>query len=139
MRAPVRADGERVLSFDQAHANAVAQLNAPKGKVNHLTVRQAMELYVEFKRSQGQSVADVMSRGTAHILPILGDLVVSELTAEELRRWLAAMASSRAQVRPKRRSPVSPRAGGRRGDPQTPRHRQPRFDDAEGALESRLR
>jgi len=96
------ADGERVLSFDQAHANAVAQLNAPKGKVSHLTVRQAMELYVEFKRSQGQSVADVMSRGTAHILPTLGDLVVSELTAEELRRWLAAMASSRAQVRPKR-------------------------------------
>src|ERR1700691_1911031 len=59
------ADGERVLSFEQAHANAVARLNAPKGKVSHLTVRQAMERYVEFKRSQGQSVADTMSRGNA--------------------------------------------------------------------------
>jgi hypothetical protein len=48
------------------------------------------------------SSPESLSRGTAHILPTLGDLVVSELTAEELRRWLAAMASSRAQVRPKR-------------------------------------
>jgi len=96
------ADGERVLSFDQAHANAVAQLNAPKGRVSNLTVRQAMDRYVEYKRNRGQSVADVMSRGTAHILPPLGDLVVSELTAEELERWLASMASSPAQVRPKR-------------------------------------
>jgi integrase len=96
------ADGERVLTFDQAHANAVAQLNMPQGKVSRITVRQAMERYVEFKRSQGQSVDDVMSRGTAHILPPLGDLAVSELAAEGLRRWLATMASSPAQLRPKR-------------------------------------
>lgn len=97
-----KADGERVLSFDQASASALAQLNAPKARVNNLTVRQAMDRYVGFKTSQGQSVADVMSRGTAHILPTLGDLVVSELTAEELRRWLATMAAAPAQNRPKK-------------------------------------
>ena len=64
-------------------------------------MRQAMEFYVEFKRNSGQSVADVMSRGTAHILPPLGDLVVSELEAKTLQRWLATMASAPAQVRPK--------------------------------------
>lgn len=36
-----------------------------------------------------------------HILPDLGDLVVAELTAERLRRWLAAMADSPAQTRSK--------------------------------------
>jgi integrase len=95
------ADGERVLSFEQAHANAVAQLNAPKGKVSRITVRQAMDRYVEFKRSQGQSIDDVTSRGGVHILPPLGDQAVCDLTAETLRRWLATMASSPAQVRPK--------------------------------------
>jgi len=96
------ADGENVLSFEQAEAKARAIVDAPGGgKVHRLTVRQAMEQYVEYKRSTGQSVADVISRGTAHILPPLGDLVVSELTAEKLRRWLAAMAAAPAQVRPK--------------------------------------
>jgi integrase len=57
--------------------------------------------YVEFKQSQGQSVADVLSRGTAHILPSLGDLVVSELTATKLRSWLSTMAASPRQTRPK--------------------------------------
>jgi integrase len=43
-----------------------------------------------------------MSRGTAHILPSLGDLVVEELTTEKLRKWLSAMANSPAQTRPKK-------------------------------------
>jgi len=36
-----------------------------------------------------------------HILPSLGDLVVTELTAEQLRKWLATMAAAPAQSRPK--------------------------------------
>src|SRR4029078_9265121 len=41
-----RSDGERVLSFDQAHARAIAQLDASKGKEDLMTVRQAFERYV---------------------------------------------------------------------------------------------
>src|SRR5689334_1772857 len=33
------ADGERVYSFEQAHAAAVAALDAPKGKHHRITVR----------------------------------------------------------------------------------------------------
>jgi integrase len=40
-----------------------------------------------------------------HILPVLGDLVVSELTAEQLRRWLATMAAAPAQRRAKGNKP----------------------------------
>jgi hypothetical protein len=97
-----RADGEHVLNFEQAEAKARAMVDAPNGgKVHRLTVRQAMERYIAFKRSQGAPVRDVVSRGNAHILPPLGDLVVSELTAEQLRGWLATLAASPAQVRPK--------------------------------------
>ncbi len=68
-------------------------------------MRKALERYIEHKRNLGQSVADVLSRGTAHILPTLGDLVVAELTAEQLRRWLATMAGTPAQIRPKNGKP----------------------------------
>jgi integrase len=71
------------------------------GKINDLTVRQALDRYVEHKRDQGQEVRDILSRGTAHILPGLGDLVVAELSTEQLRKWLATMAAAPAQNRPK--------------------------------------
>ena len=40
-----------------------------------------------------------------HILPALGDLVVEELAAEQLRRWLATMAAGPAQTRPRAGQP----------------------------------
>src|SRR5579872_4731079 len=101
----VDANNADVLSFEQADAKARSMIDVPAAKEHNLTVRRAMELYVEFKRHSGQSVADVMSRGTAHILPTLGDLVVSKLTAKQLRQWLYTMASAPAQVRPKKGKP----------------------------------
>ena len=100
------ADGEHVLTFEQAEAKARAMVAAPNGgKVVNLTVRQAMARYVDYKRSQGQPVNDLMGRSNTHILPALGDLVVAELTAEQLRRWLATMAAAPAQSRPKAGKP----------------------------------
>ena len=90
------ADGERVLSYNQAVAAARAMSDTPQAKVHGLTVRQAMTRYVDH-----QSVNDLQSRGRTHILPTLGDLVVSELTAERLRKWLANLAATPAQTRPK--------------------------------------
>jgi integrase len=101
--ATTAADGIRVLSFRQAEAKARAMVDTPNGggRIERLTVRQALERYIEHKRDQGQPVGDVLSRGTVHILPVLGDLVVAELTAEQLRKWLATMAGQPAQSRPK--------------------------------------
>jgi integrase len=95
------ADGQRFLSFEQAEAAARAKVDAPANKVHRLTVRKAMEQYIEYKSTEGAPVGDLLSRGNAHILPPLGDLVVSELTAEQLRRWLATLAATPAQVRPR--------------------------------------
>jgi integrase len=75
------------------------------GPIVRLTVRQAMHRYVDYKHQKGQPVGDLISRSNVHIIPTLGDLVVSELTAEQLRRWLAIMAHSPAQRRAKGNKP----------------------------------
>jgi integrase len=101
-----KANGIHVLTFEQADAKARAMVAVPdNGKIERLTVRQAMERYIEHKRDQGQPVHDILSRGTVHILPSLGELVVAELTAEQLRKWLATMAAAPAQNRPKAGEP----------------------------------
>jgi integrase len=99
-----RANGIDVLSFAQAEAKARAMVASPangNGKLERMTVRQAMERYIEAKRHKGQPIDDLISRSGVHIIPTLGDLVVSELDAEQLRRWLATMAAAAAQGRPK--------------------------------------
>lgn len=97
------ADGAYVLNFDQAQAKARLALAGPgKGRVSRLTVKRAFDLYVDHMRNQNKSVSDLLSRGNAHILPPLGDRIVEELEAGDLRQWLATMASMPAQTRPTR-------------------------------------
>jgi len=95
-----RADGELILSYEQALAAARAASDAPR-RISRLTVKQAMEAYTEAKRAAGQPVNDLISRTRVHILPVLGAVVVEELTSERLRRWLATMAATPAQMRPR--------------------------------------
>ena len=96
-----RADGARVLNYEQAEAKARASVDAPTNRVARLTVRGALDRYLKFKSDRGGFVGDASSRVNAHIIPALGDLVVSELTAETLRNWLATLAAAPAQNRPK--------------------------------------
>lgn len=89
------------LDFSRAEAMARAMIDAPATAGRRITVRQAVQDYIEHKRASGQPVADLTSRLRAHALPTLGDVVVAELTAERLRRWLATMASMPAMTRPR--------------------------------------
>jgi integrase len=98
------ANGLTVLDFEQAEAKAramVATTNGGDDKIERITVRQAMKLYIEHKRTMGQPVSDIISRSNVHIVPVLGDSVVAELTAKRLREWHATMAAAAAQSRPK--------------------------------------
>jgi integrase len=99
------ADGQNILSFEQAEATARAMVDIPASRIHRMTVRQAFEKYLEHKQALGQSISDSCSRGRVHILPALGDLVIEELNAEVLRRWLATMAAMPAQSRPKAGKP----------------------------------
>jgi integrase len=96
------ADGRSVLDHAQAGARARAMAATGGGKIERITVRQAFELYIEHKSNLGQNVSDVTSRANVHILPELGDEVVSQLTPEPLRKWLRNMAAAPGQVRPTR-------------------------------------
>lgn len=100
----VAADGDDVLSFEQAEVKARALVNAQPSKVANLTVRAALERYIDYKRSKDKSVSGDISRGAAHITPVLGDLAVSELTTEILRNWLTNLANMPAQTRPQNRN-----------------------------------
>ena len=102
------ADGTTVLNFEQAEAKGRALVALPGGKIERMTVRQAMAAYIDHLAAKGRAgaVRDVMSRGAVHILPVLGELVVSELTREVLQQWLSTMAAGPAQKRPKAGKPM---------------------------------
>jgi integrase len=96
------ADGDKILSHAQVDVKARAMAGtSTTAKIVNLKVSQAFDRYVEWREAEGKSVTDAKSRGRAHILPALGDRVVNELTAEDLRDWLKKMADSAAQLRPK--------------------------------------
>jgi integrase len=99
------ADGLRVLNFEQALTAARAALNVAPGNSWRLTVRDAFARYCEFKEAQGQPAAEMLARAEVHILPVLGDVAVADLTASQLRNWLADLAATPAQKRPKEGRP----------------------------------
>jgi hypothetical protein len=69
-------------------------------------VRQALARYIEAIR--GSRCATYLSRA-----PSLGDLVVAELTTEQLRKWFAIMAAAppQSRLRPSR-FPATQLSGG---------------------------
>jgi integrase len=89
------------LSFDDAMEAARALAVEDKGS-KALTVAQAFQNYVEHKQQEGQPVGDLRSFGRVHILPPLGHLLVSDLTAAKINAWKGNLATSPAQSRPKK-------------------------------------
>lgn len=95
----VEADGARVLNFEQARAKALAILDAPKAKRTNLTVRQLVADYITYKEQRDQPTRDLKRRMEAHIIPILGNKVAAELTAERLIQFHSDLANAPAMIR----------------------------------------
>jgi integrase len=95
------ADGNTILDFAQASTKARAMLlDAPRQQPSCLTVRDAIVYYTGHLRAQGKATAkEVECRATAHIIPTLGHIAIAELKPDQIRRWLSALAGSRAMVR----------------------------------------
>jgi integrase len=89
------ADGERVLSFAQAQSKALAQ----KRPAGSLTVADAIADYITYLRAEKKSANDAEARARKLILPELGKLRVTDLTAARIRRWRDALAARPALVR----------------------------------------
>jgi integrase len=119
------ADGTKILSFaqaqDKARTRMVRRAQSANGAAYPLTVRAAVEAYLEFLEGHGKSAVDARHRANAHICPKLGYLEVSSLTPTVLRKWLANLAKA------------LPRARTKPGKPQ--QHRT--FDSSEDAIRRR--
>jgi integrase len=101
------ADGVKVLNFDQAVSRTHEHIvqHAGHGRAGPLTVAHALAHYFTYLDQNGQPTDDTRRRAGAFILPDLGRLECSKLTAEKLRAWLAALAKTPARLRTSKGEP----------------------------------
>jgi integrase len=94
------ADGAAVLNFAQAQAK-VLEL-AARGRepgTGPLTVAAALDLHLAHLEGRGQNVANQRYHAAAHILPVIGDDLVADLTPKRLQKWLHDLARTAPRVR----------------------------------------
>lgn len=101
------ADGGTTLNFAQAQEKArewFAEVSRTRGKViEPITVEKAMTAYVEdYKARGGRDLRGLQSTINAHILPKLGDRLVTDLTPALVRSWHRALATAAPRVRTKK-------------------------------------
>lgn len=92
------ADGVAILDFWQAQAKL---REAPRRATTKgpLTVADVIDDYIEYLEAHKKSAIDVRRRMAAHVLPVLGDIECSALTAERVHRWHLALARQPAMLR----------------------------------------
>lgn len=97
------ADGAAILDFWQAQerASTIMVGHAQAGTRAPLTVRKAVEAYVEWLESNRRTASDARYRARAFIYPEFGDLEVNSLMKTRIEKWLADMASAPARLRTK--------------------------------------
>lgn len=99
------ADGNAILNFKQAQAKARERMKRrahdATGKSGPITVRSAIDAYVEFLAANRKSAIDARYRANAFILPKLGDIEIEDLTTDKVRRWHADLAKMAPRLRTK--------------------------------------
>src|SRR5215831_5611748 len=101
------ADGQRVLTFWQAQDRA-RELAGKKVYTGPFRVRDAVEAYLNYLGDR-TTAYDGRIRFEKHVLPILGDVHIDDLTAEQLRDWHRGLAKSLPLI-PKRKTGITTRA-----------------------------
>ena len=82
------ANGEAVLKYGQAVERALAWKPDSEGfPINGLTVRQAVEQYLDWYRAHRKAFDRIRYVFDAHIFPELGNLHIDALTTRRVRRW----------------------------------------------------
>jgi integrase len=99
------ADGTIILSFaqaqDKARTHMVRRARSANGIGGPLTVRSAVEGYLELLEANDRATVDARHRAKAHIDPTLGDVEVASLTTAMLAKWLAKLAKTLPRARTK--------------------------------------
>lgn len=99
----IESNGETVLTFFEAQNRArdlhrKAEVGEPVGP---FTVREAVNEYIGWLEGHRKSARDARYRADALILPELGDVEISKLTASKLRDWLMKISTTPARLRTK--------------------------------------
>jgi integrase len=100
------ADGLNVLTFWQAQDRA-RELAGKKVYGGPYRVRDAVEAYLTYLGDRATGY-DGRIRFEKHVLPVMGDEHVGELTAEQIREWHRDLAQSLPLI-PKKRTGISTR------------------------------
>ncbi|MGY8705112.1 site-specific integrase [Bradyrhizobium sp. 18BD] len=100
------ADGVKILSFSQAQAKAremmVERANKAAGKTGPLTVKAAVEAYIEFLEAKRKSASFSRYAADAFILPVLGNTEAKDLTKDQIETWHHDLAKAGARIRVKK-------------------------------------
>jgi integrase len=103
------ADGVKILNFSQAQAKArelmVARAHKAAGKTGPVTVKQAVDAYIDFLETNRKSADFSRYAADAFILPEFGETDIEALTTDELRAWHVKLAKTSARVRTKKGEP----------------------------------
>jgi integrase len=100
------ADGIKILNFSQAQAKArelmVERANQAAGKTGPLTVKGAVDAYIEFLEAKRKSAQFSRYAANAFILPELGEIEVKDLTKDQIESWHHGLAKAGARIRVKK-------------------------------------
>jgi integrase len=100
------ADGVKILSFSQAQAKArelmVHRANKAAGKSGPITVKSAIDSYIEFLEAKRKSAQFSRYAANAFILPELGDTEINDLTKDQIEKWHHDLAKTGARIRVKK-------------------------------------
>lgn len=87
----VEADGEHVLTFDQARARA-ATIFAERPRVALTVTAAAADYIADLRARKGRAAADAAeTRLEARLIPALGARLIADLTASDLTAWRNAL------------------------------------------------
>jgi integrase len=114
------ADGVKVLTFWQAQEKA-REIGGKLAYAGPFRVRDAVQAYLDYLGDR-TTAYDGRIRFEKHVLPVLGDVRVDELTADQIREWHRDLARSLPLI-PKKITGVNTRAVDF-SDPEQARKRQ---------------
>lgn len=97
------ADGTQILSFSQAQVRArelmVERANLASGQTGPLTVKDAIEAYIEFLEAKRKSAKFSRYAADAFILPELGACEIVALTKDQIEGWHHRLSKAGARIR----------------------------------------
>jgi integrase len=92
------ANGVDVLDYRQAQQEARRRrderVQIAVGRGKPITVAEAIERYLESLEARGKNPVDTRFRAETSIFPVLGRIPVVELSTDQLRQWLLALAKA---------------------------------------------